>query len=76
MDRRPELSTTSVSFRPSALYVAGGNSTNIVKSVRTRIGWLESSNVCNSGASYSVTIVHGSPGALAMAGYSRSVTIE
>lgn len=39
------------------LYVAGGNSIT-VESARTRIGWMGSSNVCNSDASYSVSIVN------------------
>jgi hypothetical protein len=40
--------------------VSGGNGTNIVRAVRTTIEWMNSSNVCSSGASYSVSIVNGS----------------
>jgi hypothetical protein len=39
------------------LYVSGGQDVN-VRSARTKIGWMSSSNVCNSGASYSVSIVN------------------
>jgi hypothetical protein len=39
-------------------YVAGGQGSHTMKSVRTKIEWMGSSSVCNSGASYSISIVN------------------
>lgn len=38
--------------------MSGGNSNNVVESARTKIEWMGSSNVCDSGASYSISIVN------------------
>ncbi|HET7736077.1 MAG TPA: hypothetical protein VFK52_08900 [Nocardioidaceae bacterium] len=38
-------------------YVSGGNGNHNFKSVRTRIGWIHSPNVCNSISAYSISIV-------------------
>ena len=37
-------------------YVAGGNINNVVKSVRTTIGWVNSPNPCGEAVSHSITI--------------------
>lgn len=50
-------------------YVAGTNDVNQVKSVRTRIEWMNSSNVCGRDTSYSITIVRGRPEVPDMAGF-------